>query len=160
MDIKIRKATEKDIKGIAKVHVDSWKATYKGILSDKIIEATTYESREKQWESIFKQSVGNQYRYVAEAVDGELYAIYLLEEYQGYKVGQRLFKSLISEFMKNNIRSVLVWVISNNPSIGFYEKFSPKWVDTKFLERLNVQETAYCWSDMENLYRLISDLKG
>ena len=177
MDIKIRKATEKDIKGITKVHVDSWKTTYKGILSDKIIEATTYESREKQWESIFKQSVGNQYKYVAETVDGEiigfidggfertgkydcdgeLYAIYLLEEYQGYKVGQRLFKSLISEFMKNNIDSVLVWVISNNPSIGFYEKFSPELVDTKFLERLNVQETAYCWGNMDNLYRLISD---
>ncbi|MEN1937345.1 GNAT family N-acetyltransferase [Paenibacillus sp. 102] len=175
MDIKIRKAIEKDIKGITKVHVDSWKTTYKGILSDEIIEVTTYESREKQWKSIFTQAVGNQYRYVAETLDGEiigfidgglertgkydydgeLYAIYLLEEYHGYKVGQRLFQSLVSEFMQNDICSVLVWVISNNPSIGFYEKLSPEQVNTKFLERLNVQETAYGWRDMDNLYKLL-----
>lgn len=175
VDIKIRKAIEKDIKGITKVHVDSWKTTYKGILSDEIIEVTTYESREKQWKSIFTQAVGNQYRYVAETLDGEiigfidgglertgkydydgeLYAIYLLEEYHGYKVGQRLFQSLVSEFMQNDICSVLVWVISNNPSIGFYEKLSPEQVNTKFLERLNVQETAYGWRDMDNLYKLL-----
>ncbi|PFE02948.1 GNAT family N-acetyltransferase [Bacillus cereus] len=177
MDIKIRKATEKDIKGIVKVHVDSWKTTYKGILPDKIIDNITYESREKQWKSIFKQAVGNQYRYVAETLDkkiigfidggpertgkydcdGELYAIYLLEEYQGYKVGKRLFQTLMSEFIKNDIDSVLVWVISNNPSICFYEKFSPERVDTKFLERVNVQETAYCWRDINYLHRVISD---
>lgn len=29
-----------------KVHVDSWKTTYKGILPDKIIDNITYESRE------------------------------------------------------------------------------------------------------------------
>lgn len=175
MGIKIRKAIENDIKGITKVHVDSWKTTYKGILSDEMIEATTYESREKQWKNIFKQAVGNQYRYVAETLDGEiigfidgglertgkydcdgeLYAIYLLEEYQGYKVGKQLFQTLVSEFMKNDICSVLVWVISNNPSIGFYEKFSPERVHIKFLERLNVQETAYRWRDIDNLYKLL-----
>ncbi|PFR26295.1 GNAT family N-acetyltransferase [Bacillus cereus] len=177
MDIKIRRATENDIKGITKVHVDSWKTTYKGILSDEMIEATTYESREKQWENIFKQVVGSEYRYVAETLDGEiigfidggqertgkyncdgeLYAIYLLEEYQGYKVGKQLFQTLVSEFIKNDIRSILVWVISNNPSRLFYEKFNPELVDTKFLERLEVEETAYCWRDVEHLYRLISN---
>src|SRR6476620_2439988 len=110
MDITIRKATEKDIKGIAKVHVDSWKITYKGIISDEIIDNATYESREKQWENIFKQAVGNEYRYVAETFDqkiigfidgghertgkyncdGELYAIYLLKEYQGNKLGKKI----------------------------------------------------------------------
>ena len=177
MDITIRRATENDIKGITKVHVDSWKTTYKGILSDEMIEATTYESREKQWKNIFKQAIGNQYRYVAETLDGEmigfidgglertgkydcdgeLYAIYLLKEYQGYKVGKQLFQTLVSEFIKNDIRSVLVWVISNNPSRLFYEKFNPELVDTKFLERLEVEETAYCWKNVENLYRLISN---
>ncbi|MBY0597944.1 GNAT family N-acetyltransferase [Bacillus bingmayongensis] len=177
MDIKIRKAIEDDIESIAKVHVESWKVTYKGIIPDGILNNITHESREKQWRKIFKQGASDQYRYVAETLegkiigfidggpersgkyncDGELYAIYLLQEYQGYKVGQRLFQSLVSKFIKNDVRSILVWVISNNPSKGFYENFSPERVDTKFLERLNVQETAYCWRDMDNLYRLISN---
>ncbi|WP_439741990.1 GNAT family N-acetyltransferase [Bacillus pseudomycoides] len=176
MDITIRKATEKDIKGIAKVHVDSWKITYKGIISDEIIDNATYESREKQWENIFKQAVGNEYRYVAETFDqkiigfidgghertgkyncdGELYAIYLLKEYQGNKLGKRLFQELVSEFIKNDMCSVLVWVVSSNPSKLFYEKFRPELIDTKFLERLDVEETAYCWRNIKSLYKSLT----
>ncbi|MEH7049972.1 GNAT family N-acetyltransferase [Bacillus pseudomycoides] len=176
MDITIRKATEKDIKGIAKVHVDSWKITYKGIIYDEIIDNATYESREKQWENIFKQAVGNEYRYVAETFDqkiigfidgghertgkyncdGELYAIYLLKEYQGNKLGKRLFQELVSEFIKNDMSSVLVWVVSSNPSKLFYEKFRPELIDTKFLERLDVEETAYCWRNIKNLYKSLT----
>ncbi|KEK24169.1 GNAT family N-acetyltransferase [Bacillus gaemokensis] len=171
MEIKIRKATEDDIEGITKVHVDSWKTTYKGILPDGILDSITYESREKQWKSIFKQKSAHQYRYVAEGIDGtivgfidggpertgiydcdgELYAIYLLEEYQGYKVGKRLFQTLVSEFIKKGVRSVLVWVISDNPSKNFYEKFGPERIDTKFIQRLNTEETAYCWRDLHTL---------
>ncbi|MFJ8531289.1 GNAT family N-acetyltransferase [Bacillus sp. NPDC094106] len=173
MEIKIRKAVKEDIPGIAKVHTDSWKTTYKGILPDEILDNITHESREKQWKTIFEQVTPYQYRYVAETLDGsiigfldggtertgkydcdgELYAIYLLKEYQGYKVGKRLFQTLVSEFIKNDVKSVLVWVLSNNPSKLFYEKFRPELVDTKFLERLDAEETAYCWRNIESLYR-------
>ncbi|KFN03329.1 GNAT family N-acetyltransferase [Bacillus clarus] len=173
--INIRRAMKEDILGIAKVHAESWKTTYKGILPNEVLDNITYEQREKQWENIFQQAKNHQYRFVAETLDGkiigfidggvertgayscdgELYAIYILQEYQGLKVGQRLFYSLLSEFIKNDIDSVLVWVISNNPSKKFYEKFSPEKVDTKFLERLHVEETAYCWRDMDLLYRRV-----
>ncbi|WP_459501219.1 N-acetyltransferase family protein [Bacillus sp. C1] len=177
MQIEIRKARKADIKGIVRVHVDSWRTTYKGIVSDDVLDNVTYAAREKQREMIFQQATAQQYTYVAENADGtiigfidggpertgkydcdgELYAIYLLEEYQRYKVGQRLFQTLVSEFIKNDIRSILVWVISNNPSTGFYEKFSPERVDTKFLERLHVQETAYRWRDIGKLSCLIRE---
>ena len=172
MKINIRKATEADIESIAKVHVDSWKTSYKGILYDEIVNNVTYEKREKQWQQIFKRAAADEYTYVAESsdgkiigfinggpnrtgkynCDGELYAIYLLQEYQGFGIGQRLFHAIVVEFMKHNIRSALVWVISNNPAKVFYEKLSPEQVDTKFLERLQVEETAYCWRDMHSLF--------
>lgn len=97
MEIHIRRAIKDDIRGIAKVHVDSWKTTYKGIFADEFLENITYEQREKQWENIFQQEDTYQYRFVAETsdetiigfidggversgaynCDGELYAIYL-----------------------------------------------------------------------------------
>ena len=43
------------------------------------------------------------------------------------------------------MQSLLVWVVTNNPSKKFYEKFNPEKIDTKFLERVKVEETAYCW---------------
>ena len=52
---------------------------------------------------------------------------------------------------KNDMQSLLVWVVTNNPSKTFYEKFNPEKIDTKFLERLQVEETAYCWKDINNI---------
>ena len=50
------------------------------------------------------------------------------------KIGQKLFQALLSECTNNNMRSLLVWVVTNNPSKTFYEKFNPEKIDTKFLE--------------------------
>lgn len=69
MEIHIRRAIKDDIRGIAKVHVDSWKTTYKGIFADEFLENITYEQREKQWENIFQQEDTYQYRFVAETSD-------------------------------------------------------------------------------------------
>ena len=45
MGIHIRRAIKDDIQGIAKVHVDSWKTTYKGIVADEILDNIAYEKR-------------------------------------------------------------------------------------------------------------------
>ena len=45
MEIHIRRAIKDDISGIAKVHADSWKTTYKGIFPNEILENITYEQR-------------------------------------------------------------------------------------------------------------------
>lgn len=141
MEIHIRRAIKDDIPGIAKVHADSWKTTYKGLFPDEFLENITYEKREKQWENIFQQEDNHQFRFVAETLDGtiigfidggvertgtyncdgELYAIYLLQEYQGMKIGQKLFQALLSECINNEMQSLLVWVVTNNPSKNFYE---------------------------------------
>ncbi len=177
MEVHIRRAIKDDISGIAKVHADSWKTTYKGIFANEILDNITYEQREKQWESIFQKEGHHQFRFVAETLngtiigfidggversgtyncDGELYAIYLLQQYQGLKIGQKLFQALLSECIKNDMQSLLVWVVTNNSCKTFYEKFNPEKIDKKFLERVQVEETAYCWRDLNILYKKLQD---
>ncbi|WP_338030297.1 hypothetical protein [Fervidibacillus albus] len=41
----IRKAVVEDAFGIAKVQVDSWHTTYKGIVSDDYLQQLSYEKR-------------------------------------------------------------------------------------------------------------------
>ena len=55
MGIHIRRAIKDDIQGIAKVHVDSWKATYKGIFADEILDNIAYEKRENNGKIFFKR---------------------------------------------------------------------------------------------------------
>ncbi|AIM11261.1 hypothetical protein BAHan_2142 [Bacillus anthracis] len=67
------------------------------------------------------------------------------------KIGQKLFQAFLSDCKNNDMQSLLVWVVTNNPSKKFYEKFNPEKMDTKFLERVQVEETAYCWKNINNI---------
>ena len=57
MEIHIRRAIKDDIRGIAKVHVDSWKTTYKGIFADEFLENITYEQRENNGKTFFNKKI-------------------------------------------------------------------------------------------------------
>lgn len=41
--MQFRQATSQDAKRIAKVHVDSWRTTYQGIIPDSYLDGLTYE---------------------------------------------------------------------------------------------------------------------
>lgn len=47
--MQIRKATLQDAEAIARVHVDSWKTTYKGIIPDNVLNNLSYTQRTEQW---------------------------------------------------------------------------------------------------------------
>jgi hypothetical protein len=49
MEYQFRKATLEDAEGIAKVHINSWKSTYKGIISDDFLNKLTIENGSKRW---------------------------------------------------------------------------------------------------------------
>lgn len=112
--MKIREAGLTDAAGIAKVHVDSWRTTYKGIVPDEYLDKLSYEQRTELW--IKNISESDNYVIVAETDEGDiigfatankrddntsdLTSIYLLEEYQGHGVGKQLLKDLFKYFKK------------------------------------------------------------
>jgi L-amino acid N-acyltransferase YncA len=96
----IREAKVSDAEGVAKVHVDCWRTTYKGIVSDVYLERMSYERRAELWSENIART--DNYVLVAEREDGkiigfadggkretnqvensgDLTSIYILEEYQ------------------------------------------------------------------------------
>lgn len=54
--------------------------------------------------------------------DGELYAIYLLKEYQQQGIGRKLIQSIVNELQSGGYQSMIVWVLSQNPSKLAYER--------------------------------------
>lgn len=131
----IRKATEDDAKGMAKVHVDTWRTTYTGIVPDEYLNNLSYQERENMW----RQAIPHGGVYVAE-VDGkvvgfanggkersgnypdygsELYAIYILKEYQGQGIGEKLVLSVAKNLVDQGYTSMLVLVLEDNPSKHF-----------------------------------------
>jgi ribosomal protein S18 acetylase RimI-like enzyme len=163
----IRKAELKDVEQMANVHVDSWRTTYKGIVSEEYLNTLKYENRERLWESALSQDI--HYIWVAEVdgkvigfvsggkertgkygYDGELYAIYLLKEYQGNGIGYNLVKSFFNEMHEAGFSSVLLWVLADNPSVRFYESLNPEKVATEQIEigGQYFEEIGYGWRSL------------
>ncbi|WP_346014177.1 GNAT family N-acetyltransferase [Sporosarcina sp. E16_8] len=121
----IRKAEIEDAAGIAKVHVDSWRTTYKGIVPDTFLDNLSYEQRELTWEKGINEnnvyiaenengqvigfSTGGKERTGKyEAFIGELYAIYILKEYQGKGIGRLLVQSVVDDLKEKKMNSMLI----------------------------------------------------
>ncbi|PYZ93406.1 GNAT family N-acetyltransferase [Salipaludibacillus keqinensis] len=165
--MKIRKAELSDAKGIAKVHVDSWRTTYANIIPDEYLDQLSYERREQLWLSQIPQSQvfvavndknevigfssgGRERSGKYEGYDGELSSIYILKEYQGLGIGRLLIEPVVNELTKLGINSMIVLVLEDNKSTLFYEAIGGKVIDTVEVEiagkKLN--ELVYGWNHL------------
>jgi ribosomal protein S18 acetylase RimI-like enzyme len=144
--VKIVKASVDDIHGIAKVHVDSWKETYKGIVSDSFLSTLTYENREKQWKEAFEFHKNSDvwHMYVArnkageiigfirggrsrdDKRSGEIYAVYLLRNCHGQGIGKSLMISSMQHLARAGFETCQVCVLKENPALHFYKKLGAK----------------------------------
>ncbi|PEJ53120.1 GNAT family N-acetyltransferase [Bacillus sp. AFS002410] len=169
--MKIRKANLNDAEGIAKVHVDSWRTTYRNILPDHFLQSLSYDQRTDIWKTNFSHK--NNYIYVAENNEGEiigfgtcgkreknkvehsgdLTSIYLLEEYQGTGTGKQLLMQLFNQFKELNFNSVFVEVLEDNKTRYFYEYYGAELLKS---EKINIAGTelnllVYAWKDIDNV---------
>jgi len=166
----IRKATNADAEKIAYVHVKSWQSTYQGILPQNVLDNLSYEQRAKQCANNMK----NENVYVAEdSVEGivgfstggrertgkypyytgELYAIYILEEFQRQGVGKELLKPVLDDLRIEDVSSMLVWVLEHNPAEEFYKTLGGTYLDKMDINMAGktYQELAYGWERLPQI---------
>jgi len=171
--IVIRKAVPDDVPGIAEVHVASWRTSYKGIVSDTYLANLSVDSRAGIWmralnpndphvaplvfvaadeaNRIIGFASGGRARSHPDRYDGELYAIYLLEDCQRQGLGRRLVREIVHALRERGFQSMIVWVLEQNPAIEFYRKLGGIPIDRKEL-RIGEQaliETALGWESLD-----------
>lgn len=139
--MKIREACIEDAERIAVIHVESWKTSYKDIISESYLSSLSIEKRTKNWLWTFENQKAHEKIFVAEDREGkiigfsnggrsrsdefkhvgELYAIYLLKDYQRLEIGKMLFNAVIESLKNNGNSSMMLWVLKDNPSLTFYK---------------------------------------
>lgn len=167
----IRKAKLDDATGISKVHVDSWRTSYKGIIPDDFLNNLSYEQRTELWKGNIAKE--DNYVVVAENSEGQivgfadawkretnvlesssdLTSIYLLEEYQGQGIGKKLFKELFEYFKQLGYGKIFVEVLEENKTRYFYEYYGAKLVKTvqiKIGEKI-LNELIYEWDNIDDV---------
>ncbi len=169
MDDRIRPARPEDAAAIARVNGDTWRATYRGIFPDAVLERRGREpdavERRRKWLEepatlAFVAEEGGEVVGIAAAgppraampgYDAELFAIYVLPASQGTGLGRGLVEAVAGALAKGGSRSLFLWVLRDNPGgRGFYERLEGRLIAerTETVEGVAVAEVAYGWPDL------------
>ena len=174
MDIRIRAASPPDSGPIAKVHVDTWRTAYTGIVPVDYLAGLSYGKRESSWYQILTTNQPATSNFVAETecgdvvgfagggpereanktYRGELYAIYLLDSHQHSGIGRRLVSTVARRLQVDGFDSMLVWVLeANHPACRFYELLGGERVSRKTINigGSDLVEVSYGWRDIAGL---------
>lgn len=176
--ITVRRATLDDLRGMARVHVETWRTTYRGMVPDDRLDCLTVDSDIAggfgSWlkdpppdvaqivaVSPAGEIVGFALACPAREPDpnytGELGAIYVLKSHQGRGVGTALVREVARHLVSTGRTSMLVWVLEPNPYRGFYERLGG--VPYRTRQRHSriaggpLPEVSYGWKDIRPLTR-------
>jgi ribosomal protein S18 acetylase RimI-like enzyme len=169
----IRLAGPRDSSKIARIHVDTWRRTYKGIMPQPLLDGLSYERREAFWRQAISSPGPKQATFVAEVdavglvgfefvgpertgdpeYEGEILALYVDGNSQRRGIGRALFETAVNHLRESGFSSLLVWVAAANPYRAFYDKMG----GTPARERevdfggAPLQEVGYGWADLGEL---------
>jgi ribosomal protein S18 acetylase RimI-like enzyme len=181
--ITLRLATAADAAGIARVHVETWRTAYRGILPAEFLAALSVERRAAGWRQAAALS-GQEGRSLIVAEEhgrivgfaaggpaqtpdpvytGELYAIYVLDAFQRRGIGRRLAGAVVEALRAGGHHTMLLWVLAvNTPARRFYESLGGRLVRERevSLGGAAYPEVGYGWDDLRALLRRISAAAG
>ena len=138
----IRPATIADAHGIADVHVASWKAAYRGLMPDSVLDGLSVPKREEIWRRIVAEQKSE--LFVAEHNDkivglvnfgsardpdvvpglaGEILALYVAPRHWHKGIGRGLLQTALSKLKSAGFNKAIIWVLdSNSRARVFYEQ--------------------------------------
>jgi GNAT superfamily N-acetyltransferase len=166
----LRPALSADAAGLARVGVETWRTAYKGIVADEILAKLSVESSRQRWLERLEHPNPKSFTWLVETAgevigfssggaerdgdpryQGEIYALYLLQEYQHQGFGRRLVEASVCSLLANEMTNMLIWVLRENPSRRFYEALGGKYLCEKEIDihGQNLPEVAYGWDDLQ-----------
>lgn len=164
MKIKVRTAVPADAASLARVRMDTWRTSYRGLIPEATIAGMDIEKETARWTARLQAPPGDSFLYTAEIWEGEggslaqapsvvgfcgggpdrdadpeysgeLYAIYVLQAYQGKGVGRMLVQAAVDWLRQRGYGSMVIWVLRDNqPARRFYEVLGGKAVRERMIE--------------------------
>ena len=178
LKLTIRRASLSDARGIAQVHLETWRSAYAGILPDHVMVNMTLDGKASAWRSSIAQQ-GSREAVLAARVSevggtgsdvvgfascgpqggsratdkGEVHTLYVLPDWQEQGVGRALLSGCFRVLKSAGMKSALVWVLADNPSRFFYQAMGGKAAATRDepLWGTIVRQVAYHWPDLAAL---------
>ncbi|HFI0467056.1 TPA: N-acetyltransferase family protein [Streptococcus suis] len=148
--------SETEIQGKAYVHWKSWQEAYADLLPQEFLENVYTLERCQDWAVRYPQNVlvalvdervvgftcygASSQEDLQEA--GELYALYVLSDYYGQKIGYQLIQAALEKLQ--SYKQISLWVLEGNArAIAFYEKVGFRFDGVKKTVNLGAERTEY-----------------
>jgi ribosomal protein S18 acetylase RimI-like enzyme len=171
--ITIRPAVVADADVIARVRVESWRASYRGIVPDAYLDSMKTEDSSRLWARVLGAASDAACTFVAEVdgevvgfaagitlaepkldFDAELTALYLLPSVQRAGIGRRLLVKVAATLAAAGAPDMLVWVLAQNRKArDFFEGLGAQLLaeQTFNWDELDLVEVAYGWTDIASI---------
>lgn len=164
----IRAADTDDAPAIARVHVDAWQATYRGIIPQPYLDTLTVQNRTIGWVRILQRASetvtlvseshdgrivgfasGGPIRHRDNRFQGELMSLYVMPSAQRHGHGQRLFLAVANRLHRMNLVGLFTWVLADNPARTFYQVLGGEQVAelTRDFAGVPLREIGYGWRE-------------
>jgi len=135
----IRPAVVADAAAITEVHLGGWLAAYRGIMPDDLLDNLDFEARRARWHD----NLANGSRSLVDEHDGvvrgfsgygpcrdpdkagagEVYALYVGQQWWGQEVGEALLDAAVEGLRREGYAEFVLWVLRDNARARrFYEK--------------------------------------
>jgi ribosomal protein S18 acetylase RimI-like enzyme len=164
----IRPAEFDDAARLGRVHVETWRATYRGLLPDDYLDGLSDIRQAAFWSRALDDADRAAGATVAEdedagvvgfcdcgperggATGGEILAIYILPEWQRQELGRRLIAASAAHLIANGFESLAVWALEDNPARAFYTALGGAPAEKRRLSigGIEVIEQCYRWPSM------------
>ncbi len=168
LPVTVRHATPDDADAIERIRTDTWRATYRGLVPDALLDQLGYEGSRRRQD--MAQLSADRFALVAEhdgavvafcyggpsrvadpRYPGEIYAIYVEPEHQGHSHGSGLLREGAHELAARGWRGMLIWVLRENwPSRRFYQWMGGRHLrdEERELGGVTLSEAGYGWDDV------------
>jgi GNAT superfamily N-acetyltransferase len=164
----VRAARPSDAGAIARVHVDSWRVGYRGLLADDALEQLSVDERQATWRRLLADESahrdgrqvdvavagGSVVGFVAagpsresdrSALSGEVYAVYVHPDHWSAGIGRALLDTAIAHLRTLGMPEAHLWVLADNARARrFYELAGWSWDGRSRTERLVALEEFAC----------------
>ncbi len=175
--VTVRQAGEADAPGIARVHVETWRSTYAGLLPTPYLVGLSSARQAAMWTQLLQQPSERRGTFVAIERElgvvgfvsvgavrkipvtpdeewrgaGEVFTLYVSPDHQNAGLGRRLLAAGFGELAQRGLQRALIWVLAPNPSRFFYHAMggAPIGVQQENFAGQAVDEIAYGWRDVE-----------
>jgi ribosomal protein S18 acetylase RimI-like enzyme len=164
----IRSATTDDAPAIAKVHVESWQHTYKGIIPQPYLDSLTVQRRTIGWIRLLERgndlvtlvseddkgrivgfAGGCPIRHRDDRFQAEITSLYVAPHAQRRGHGRRLFLATANRLHQMELKGLFVWVLAANPATAFYRAMGGEPVSEMTAEFAGtpLKEIGYGWTE-------------